>query len=402
MADKEKPIPSAGVPLAPTGAAKEVKPAVELGLPEHINKNYLTMLHGKGERALAGISGRDFTPNAYNTDQAILERQGVKIVAHGLSADNTPGGKFGVAEHKLMSVIAAEFTRNNNTAPRPYNRKVTTLKVAINFKWYARQIGFNIDEQPKETEEEQQKEARRAKNALKEARKKITRTVKTLFNTTVTFSEEVTAKNGTKKLYEIADAHIIDTIPKQVIVGDYIPLVMGATYGSYLIQRQMTQYPKCLLGIDERSPAAYAVGCKIAEQYHNDTNRRQGRNDRLKVETLLNVTTLPDINEVRRAGKSWEERIKDPLETALDQNVAVGHIKKWGYRLNDKATPKEEDWCTPAIKMKWSGYEQWAAATITIEMNNPPDTSERDEKKAKRIEKQKAAKGKGGTSAKRA
>ena len=114
--------------------------------------------------------------------------------------------------------------------------------------------------------------------------------------------------------------------------GD-IKIAFSPELANYLVERNLiTQYPTKLLGISGRQPTAYFIGRKLAEHYNIDNNINRGTNDRISIPALLKVTDLPSYEEVQKKDRGhWVERIKEPLERALDVLTAEGVLKDWKY-----------------------------------------------------------------------
>jgi hypothetical protein len=86
----------------------------------------------------------------------------------------------------------------------------------------------------------------------------------------------------------------------------------------------------------------------------------------LKVITLLEETTLPTYEEVVKTRKSWEERLKEPLENALDHLTQINFLKDWRYCKPKGETLEDAD-------ADFADYETWADTLLQFEMTNAPN-----------------------------
>ena len=141
------------------------------------------------------------------------------------------------------------------------------------------------------------------------------------------------------------------------------------------------QFPKALLKMNGQKSNAYFLGCKMALHYFNSNNVVRGSNTCLKVETLLDAAEFPFIEEVREQKASWIQKIRTPLETALDTLKKEGVISSWYYckPKGKKLNPQEREFAR-------SVYEVWSRTLICFKMKDAPDMSDRIEDYKKRKE----------------
>ena len=173
-----------------------------------------------------------------------------------------------------------------------------------------------------------------------------------------------------------------------------IQLVFSNLFGEYLIKLPLNQYPVALLSLDERNITAYEVGLKMAEHFNIDNNQIIGTSQLLQVKSLLAVTNLPSIDSSSVKKNGWENRIKEPLETALDALTTCGLLADWRY---SKSKGKE---LTDEEATSFMSYEKWKGTFIHFTLKDAPDHTARlearaEEKKARQA-KRKTAKKKGG------
>lgn len=318
---------------------------------------YVAVLHGKATDAIARMSGSKPTPNPLN-NTASIESGEVKLIIKSL---DTLSGTLGVSTHKLLMAAIAGFTELNHTGTGK-DRSLRGAKVSIPLKDFAIKCGYDVMEHPTDTPEEAEKEALRAKRTLDNFRRKVKKDLELLYNTSISWKEKVKGKDA-----DFADIRILGG--KGIRAG-YINLEFTVSLAEYLIQLPLSQYPQSLLLLDERNDNAYNIGLKMAEHYSNDNNQIKGTAQLLKVKTLLDYTNLPPFSEVRAKRKSWEERIKEPFETALDALTGCGLLEDWRYSHSkgEEMTDEEAD---------FSNYEEWADTLVHFTLRNAPNHAPR-------------------------
>jgi len=320
-------------------------------------KGYLPILHGKATDAFAKMAGKQATENAITKAGTITDGE-VKLVIEGF---NELSGTLGVSTHKLLSKAVAEFTNLNHTGTGN-DREVRQTEVNIPLREYALKCGYDVLEHTKETDEEQTKEAKRAENALKEARKKINRDLAILFSSSISWREKVKGKQ--------ADFMDIRLIESKGIRNGYIKITFSQSLANYLILLPLGQYAEALLGVDERNINAYTMGLKMTEHFNNDNNQKKNTAQTLKVKTLLNYTSLPTIETIKKQRASWEARIKEPFEKALDALETCGLLQEWYYchSKGEALTDKE------LYKMN---YSEWEDMLVHFILKDAPDHTAR-------------------------
>ena len=176
---------------------------------------------------------------------------------------------------------------------------------------YARLLGYPVDARETATPEEAEKEKRRIKNLMKDVRGKINDQLDVLYSLSLSWSE----KKG-----RVSDYQDVRLLQRKGVKRGMISIQFSDDIARYLLCSYVMQYPEALLSIDERSPRAYRVGYKLA--YHSSVRRNieRGTADIISVSALLDACgDIPDFDEVQKTDRGhWENRIKTPLETALD------------------------------------------------------------------------------------
>ena len=340
----------------------QLKPVTE-------KESFLPMLHGKATDAIAGMSGSKITENKLN-NTGVIEAGEVKLI---LNQFTELSGTLGVSTHKLLSTAIASFTGTNHTGKA---KDLRALRVFIPLKEYAKKCGYDIDPHLIEnmTPVEQEKEIKRADNALKNARKKIKKDLVLLTSSSLYFEESVKGKQG--------DFTIANILGKGSISKGNIVIEFTLSMGEYLIQLPLTQYPIALLSIDERNNNAYILGLKMTEHYNMDNNHIMKTAQLLKVKTLLQPTTFPTIDKVNKNKNRWEDRIKEPFERALDALTQCGLLSDWRYSFSKGVEMTDEE------ATSFTTYEEWENTLVHFTLEDAPDHTARleareEEKKAR-------------------
>lgn len=280
---------------------------------------YLPMAHGKATDALAFMSTRNATIDRI-TGTATIDKFGVQLAIVKLRELQTT---LGISTDKLLSTAIATFTQQNDfrhTKTQPPRREVT-----IPLKEYAQLLGYDVEEHETSTPEEAEREKKRAKAQLDNARKAIRKDLDIIHASTLTWEEPIKGK--------ARDFARVSLVTFTGIRNGVIKIAFSPEIASYLAERNLiTQYPTKLLRISGRQPTAYYIGRKLAEHYNMDNNQIRGTHDRISIPKLLEITDLASYEEVQKKDRGhWVERIKEPLEQALDTLTQEGVLKDWEY-----------------------------------------------------------------------
>lgn len=335
-------------------------------------RNFLPMLHGKATDTLALMAGEKVTQNEINKT-GILKSGEVKLV---IDKFNELSGTLGVSTHKLLSTAVAKFTEINHTGTSTREARYTSVNIPL--REYALHCGYDVMEHPTETPEQAEREAKRAENALKNARKKINKDLAVMFASSLSWSEKVKGKLG-----DYIDIRLIEA---KGISNGFIRIRFSQTFSEYLVKLPLTQYPLALLGVDERNNNAYNMGFKMAEHFNLDNNQIRGTAQLLKVKTLLEYTSLPSIGSIRKQRTSWEARIKEPFETALDALTACQLLEDWRYSKSKGEELTDEE------ATSFFNYEEWEETLVHFTLKDAPDHTARLEARAEERETRQAKK----------
>ena len=326
---------------------------------------YVPLAHGKATDALAFMSSRGAEPDRI-TGNAALDGFGVQLVLlklkelHATLNPNTD---------KLLSMAISTFTQQNDfrhTKGRELKRDIT-----IPLKEYAALLGYEVDERETYTPEEAEREKKRAKNQLDNARKAIKKDLDIIHASVLSWEEPVRGKTR--------DFDRISLVTRTGIKNGEIKISLSPEIASYLSEKNIiTQYPVKLLKLDSRKPTAYYVGRKLAEHYNIDNNQIRGTHDRISIPALLAVTDLASYEEVQRKDRGhWAERIKEPLERALDELTKAGVLKDWKYVHAKGVDLTEEEASTI------TDYATYSSLYLLFNLADEIDHAERIETKQK-------------------
>lgn len=322
------------------------------------NQSFLPMLHGKSTDAIATMIGKQLEKNPITQTASITSREVTLVIKDLTKLSKT----LRVSTHKLFSAAVASFTGVNNTG-LGNKRDLRTGRVIIPLKEYALKCGYDVKEHTKETPEEAKKEALRAKRQLDNARRKIQRDLKELLSYSLSWEEKVKGKETS-----FGGINIVGGV---AIKNGAIMIEFSTSMAEYLIKLPITQYPVALLRVDERNSNAYTMGLAMAEHYSMDNNQIRGTAQTLKVKTLLGYTHLPSIEAVRKQGRRWEDRIKEPFEVSLDALTECGLLADWRY-----SKPKGVE-LTDEEATNFSSYEEWAETLVYFTLKDAPDHTAR-------------------------
>lgn len=321
---------------------------------------FLAMVHGRATDAIARMAHETGIEDPVTHARTITVND-VKLVLKAAQ-------DMGVSAHKLLSAAMVVFTAQNCTDRK--KRELRSAGVEISLAQYALLSGYDVIVH----DPDNPREVKRAENALKDARKQTRKDLKALYDFSMSWQETVRGKpknfENMRLIYDVG------------ISNGYIRIFFTPPFAEYLVQLPLTQYALALLGVDERNPHAYALGLAITEHYSMDSNQEQGTADRLKVQTLLKYTNIKPIEEVRKARKSWIERIKEPFEKALEELHSCGLLEEWEYTGTNGIPLTEAE--NAAL---FDSYEEWAKTLVRFTLNDTPDQAARLAARAEEKEK---------------
>ena len=345
---------------------KEEKKAISI-TPTLFERENLPIPYSRAVSAIAQMSSKGKKPDKITNTLTINE----KDVQLFLTGFDKLSGTLGISTHKLLVAGLASFADANHIGLTEKGIELLNspeYTISIPEREYATLCGYDVKEHLTSTADETEREKKRAKMELDNFRKQIKRDLNILSHSRISWTELIK-----KKPRNFENIAIIGTTG---IKNGSIKMTFDAEFVKYLLQIPvLMQYSTALLSVDNRKSTAYTIGLKMSEHYHMLQNHETRTASRLKVETLLECTELPSIEEVRKSKKSWTERIKEPVETALDELFQKGVISDWYYcKSKGKLLANTEAQNIP-------DFETWCSLNVEYTLKNPVDLSELIEKK---------------------
>lgn len=252
-------------------------------------------------RGVALLSDKSFSKDII----ADTSMQNVEEIEYVIENYSQLVGKIGVNTDKLLDAGIMEL--GNINSPEDVKKGKIKCEVTFSLEDYALLLGKDIEK----------------KDTLKVLRRSIKPDLDILS------SLKITAMSQGKKGQDYVR---ISILTKDSIKGNVVTMKFSEEFALALLSSgQMYRYPKSLYAISAREPNVRRLGKKISMHESNYNNIYSNTNRILSVDTLLKNTDLPTIEEVRSTRTSWEQRIKEPFEKALDGVVNYGIIKDWEY-----------------------------------------------------------------------
>lgn len=314
--------------------------------------------YSKPAVAMAKMDSKGKKPDTI-TGILTLEYNEVKVKIENF-ADIANG--FGISTHKLFCAGIIQFANINNIGD---NTSRINHNIAISLKEYALLCGYDIEEHQTENPI---KEKNRVKNLMKYIRKQVTKDLEILMRSILSWRESTN-----KHTSDYIDMHIIATAS---IKNGYIYMTFNPDFARYLKLRRLTQYPTTLFSIPADKPNAYRIGQALSFHYNNDNNLKSGTANRMKIKTLLEYTDFMTIEEIRKKRKSWIEKLKEPLEKALDELYQKGILADWWYCKSKDIFLTDEE-----AQNCFDDFEKWSETLIHFKINNAVNHIQRLSKK---------------------
>lgn len=323
----------------------------------------IPILHAKATDAFSTMSSQNASIDPI-TGNATIEKGGAKLIISGYTDIK---GKLGISTDKLLTNAVAELTRRGNISKAGEARQVS-----FNLKNYARKIGYEVDEETKRTPEEQAKEKKRVKNNLDNARKAIKADLEILQGAKITIEKPTGGK--------VKDFESLNFVTRTAISSGDIEVSFSPELADYLTRQNLiTQYPAGLWKIDGRATNAYKIGRKLALHANIDANIERNTQNIISVSSLLGVTDLPTIEDLRRTNnRNWQRLIKEPFLTALDE------LKRAGVLYDAELTHGKGRKLTDEEAYNLTDYNKFIELYLTFELANEKDHGERLARKKER------------------
>ena len=268
--------------------------------------------------------------------------------------------KIGVGTAKIFRYAVAEFTKRNHQ--NATGEKIN-VRIFLDVEDFAKANGINID----------------SESAMKNFRFKLKKSLETLRYSGISWTEKV---KGQPKSYSG-----MNYIGKYELKSNSLMIEFTISMAEYLTSLPLLNYPRSLYKLDDRDFNAFAIGEAMCIHYSQDNNVIRQTEGKLRVETLLKYTSFPNYEELKAQKRSWEERVKEPFENALDHLTKNGFLKDWKYCHNGGIEITDEEIKTGII----NSYEKFISLIIKFELNDYDDSKIRaieiTEKKAEKIKK---------------
>ena len=313
------------------------------------------MFSGKATSTLGKLK----TVGTFNELQKTANVNGVKIISQNIS-------QMGVGEAKIFRYALAAFTQKNSTGTS--NSKLN-LRMFLSLNDYAKATSTDIS----------------TENGRKNFKKKLKKNLENLMEKHVSFSWTEDVRGKTKNYGGLS------LISGYKISKDAITVDFSLGFAEYLVSLPtLVEYPRALYSVNDRNYNAFAIGEAMFQHYSINNNVIKGTEQMLSVQKILEVSSFPSYEKVKEERHSWEYKIKEQLEKALDHLHECGLIKDWCYSQakGKKLTDEEASQIT--------SYEKFASLYIWYELNAYPEHNERAdtiiEAKEKNIEKLKKKK----------
>ncbi len=273
-----------------------------------LSESYIAMLNGTATNQLTNINTNAIPPTIdIITGNATIEQGTLKVFIDKYS--KLKGVRTSTL--KLLDTCTMYLTKQNTY--RGNNEKINT-NITIPLEQYMTLCGIPL-----------------TKSSKDKTRRRVKEDLETLFH----MSLEWTESSG-KKTKDFAKMRICDKI---AIVRGNINFNFSKDMARYLTDAYIMQYPMELLKVDERNSNLYPVGRKLLLHYSINNNRKKGTSNIISVKALLEVCPdIPTYEKVMSEGRQLDQRIRTPLEKALD---ALKFIN-WEYS-NSKGVPLTEE-----------------------------------------------------------
>ena len=156
-----------------------------------------------------------------------------------------------------------------------------------------------------------------------------------------------TQSNGSKKIKDLKydDIALFEYSGKAKNVFKF----MFTQSAAYLLAHSPVceSFPTNLFKLDNRYGGnAYEIGRKMIRHTDIYANRKKGNNCTLSVVKLIENSEIPTFEDIESKNRrDWKEKIKKPLEKALNDLLEIGFLSRWEYRTptEKRLTQKQAD-----------------------------------------------------------
>lgn len=284
-------------------------PEVFTPAPE-LNPHYNPMFQGPGTNRLVSISSRrDQARVDPITGQAVITKGDLTVFIDQWSSQ--AGSGLRVSTFKLLDICALVLTSINKHKAGEGAR----TQVAVSLDDYMRICGVPATKPSKD-----------------KARRKVKEDLEVLFNISLEWSEPLGGST--------ADYAKMRVITSQGIKNGQILVNFSPEMAAYLSGAYIMQYPMGVLKIDERNPAAYHFGRKLALHHSMDQNQARGTANIISVKALLaSAPDIPSHAEVAEDDRHFDRRIRGPFNKAME---ALEDMISWEF-CNSKGLKLTEE-----------------------------------------------------------
>lgn len=329
---------------------------------------YLPMLNGSPSNDLMQLNVRALTPDSFTGNATYTTKDGhVITIEHFDKLQST----LTTSARKIFDAAVLYLTNGNF-----YRGRSISPTVEIPLIEYGEANGYQLTPRTMDTPEEQQAENRRVDERIKDLKNSIRRDLRDISSILWSGSETRGRNRGDYKEMRMISSHSIR--------NGMIRVNFDVEAASYLVNAYVMQFPTALLRHDNHNPHAYPIGRKLSFHNNNDQNRRAGTESTLSVVSLLSAAPqIPTYEALQERGqRNWKDKIKRPLEGALDGNINVGIISKWEYRDPKSGTTFDAQ---SSLSLSWTQYSH---LMVDFAMIDAPEQTERRAAKAAAAEEQ--------------
>ena len=342
---------------------------------------YMAYYGGPMTNNLAAVATKGIVPNKVG-DILVSKQVGRSKYTYTLTADGAQGVISGLnpSSQKLFVALQEQFSLQNHY--RPEGEPMLNTTVHMSLKDFARMRGERVDEESKDVMADVLKERQRAKDVLDNFRKKTKRDLDTIYRLSVEGEEPGKNKKHQPDFFKMRLVDYVG-IKKGEIVVNYTP-----AFASYLVSSYVIKAPRAVHKLPETNPNCLAIALKLSTHSSNDNNKVKKTSNIISVKALLDsVPAIQSYEQMIASGnRNWKQRIREPLEEALELNVDYNVITEW-YYCGSKGVKISD------ASLEATSYQDFEKLYITFKMKDFPDDSERLERKAEeKREREKRAK----------
>ena len=325
---------------------------------------YLPMLNGAPINEIMPLTTKGKQPDSFTKNVTIATRNGHKIT---IERFDKLQGLLSTPAKKILDTGILYLTHNNY-----YRGKRGSLNptVEIPLIEYGEACGYQLTPQKMATPAEQAAENKRVAERIKDLKKNIRRDLHDGASILWTGEETKGPNKGDYAEMRIISSHSIR--------NGVIRINFDIDAAAYLVNAYVMQFPTALLRIDNRNPNGYVIMRKLAFHNSNDQNRAAGTECTLSVKSLLaEAPEIPTYEAIEARGqRNWKDKIKKPLENALNEGLKIGYLSRWEYRDPATGTTYTAETAQP---MTWTQYSRLMVDFTPIDA---PEQEQRRQAKA--------------------